>query len=207
MLLTVSNSVLYWVNPVVTAGPPPQSAMKHAACSSYHRNTGGNYKYYKSLLCLQNTRTKEVLHLTALQYRMLELVLEIDAICKKHDIVYYLAGGSVLGAVRHKGFIPWDDDIDIMMTRQAFAKFQDVCGIEMADDREIITMINTPCHTKVTIKYMNKSTSQFFRSQVLDTTGCGIWCPLHPWLFPVWYWDFPMSFSLKAASFMALWPS
>lgn len=75
---------------------------------------------------------------------MLELVLEIDAICRKHDIVYYLSGGSVLGAVRHKGFIPWDDDIDIMMTRQAFAKFQEVCATEMADDREIITMMNTP---------------------------------------------------------------
>lgn len=112
--------------------------------------------------------------MTALQYRMLELVLEIDAICKKHDIVYYLAGGSVLGAVRHKGFIPWDDDIDIMMTRDAFNKFQEVCATEMADNREIITMMNTPCHTKVTIKYMNKSTCQFFRSQVLDTTGCGI---------------------------------
>lgn len=112
--------------------------------------------------------------MTPLQYRMLELVLEIDEICQKHDIVYYLAGGSVLGAVRHKGFIPWDDDIDIMMTRQNFLKFQKACETEMRDDREIITMINTPCHTKVTIKYMNKSTCQFFRSQVLDTTGCGI---------------------------------
>ncbi|MBQ8732151.1 MAG: LicD family protein [Oscillospiraceae bacterium] len=112
--------------------------------------------------------------MTALQQRMLELVLEVDAICKKHRIVYYLSGGSVLGAVRHKGFIPWDDDIDIMMTREEFAKFQQVCSTELAADRELITQINTPCHTKVTIKYMNKSTSQFFRSQVLDTTGCGI---------------------------------
>ena len=112
--------------------------------------------------------------MTDLQYEMLKLVLEIDAICKKHGIVYYLTGGSVLGAVRHKGFIPWDDDIDIMMTRQEFEKFQKACETDMADDREIITMMNTPCHTKVTIKYMNKTTSQFFRSQVLDTTGCGI---------------------------------
>ena len=105
---------------------------------------------------------------------MLELVLEIDEICKKHNITYYLTGGSVLGAVRHKGFIPWDDDVDIMMTRDAFNQFCKVCETEMRDDREIITMINTPCHTKITIKYMNKNTSQFFRSQVLDYTGCGI---------------------------------
>ncbi|MBQ3202444.1 MAG: LicD family protein [Clostridia bacterium] len=112
--------------------------------------------------------------MTPLQSRMLELVLEIDEICKKHNITYYLTGGSVLGAVRHKGFIPWDDDVDIMMTRDAFRQFCKVCETEMRDDREIITMINTPCHTKITIKYMNKNTSQFFRSQVLDYTGCGI---------------------------------
>ena len=112
--------------------------------------------------------------MTDLQDKMLELVLEIDAICKKNNIVYYLTGGSVLGAVRHGGFIPWDDDIDIMMTRQEFEKFQKACETDMADNREIISMMNTPCHTKVTIKYMNKTTSQFFRSQVLDTTGCGI---------------------------------
>ena len=126
------------------------------------------------LACIYEAKGKVVCSLTPLQYRMLELVLEIDDICRRSGIIYYLAGGSVLGAVRHKGFIPWDDDIDIMMTRQEFAKFQKVCETEMRDDREIITMINTPCHTKVTIKYMNKSTSQFFRSQVLDTTGCGI---------------------------------
>ena len=112
--------------------------------------------------------------MTDLQNKMLELVLEIDEICRKNNITYYLTGGSVLGAVRHGGFIPWDDDIDIMMTRQEFDKFVKACETDMADDREIISMMNTPCHTKVTIKYMNKTTSQFFRSQVLDTTGCGI---------------------------------
>ncbi len=113
--------------------------------------------------------------MTELQQEMFRLVLEIDAICRKHEIVYYLAGGSVLGAVRHQGFIPWDDDIDIMMTRQSFNKFRQACEAgAMGDDREIINHVDTPCHTKVTIKYMNKTTSQFFRSQVLDTTGCGI---------------------------------
>lgn len=55
-----------------------------------------------------------------------EMLEYIDCICKNNDIQYYLAYGSVLGAVRHNGIIPWDDDIDIMMTRQNYEKFSTV---------------------------------------------------------------------------------
>ena len=52
-----------------------------------------------------------------MQEGLLTLLKEFDAICKKHDITYYLEGGSLLGAVRHKGFIPWDDDVDLGIPR------------------------------------------------------------------------------------------
>ncbi len=60
----------------------------------------------------------------------LDLLNEFTRVCQKHDIKFFAAGGTLLGAVRHKGYIPWDDDIDLMMVRSEYDRLCDVASKE-----------------------------------------------------------------------------
>ncbi len=59
-----------------------------------------------------------------MQDKMLEILLYFKKFCDEHNLMFYLAGGSAIGALRHKGFIPWDDDIDCFMLRADYEKFK-----------------------------------------------------------------------------------
>lgn len=66
------------------------------------------------------------LSLREIKQEEMKLLLKLDAICKENNLCYTLAGGTLLGAVRHSGFIPWDDDIDVGMPRNDYNKFLEI---------------------------------------------------------------------------------
>ena len=67
------------------------------------------------------------------QMVMLEMVKELDRICRKYDIPYFLYGGTLLGAIRHNGFIPWDDDLDVGLMRKDYLRLIDVLPDELPE--------------------------------------------------------------------------
>lgn len=82
---------------------------------------------------LRNRFNPDGSDLRKMQLRMLEMLKYIDAICTKNGIKYWLSSGTCLGAVRHGGFIPWDDDVDIEMERKDYKKLIKILRNEPGD--------------------------------------------------------------------------
>ena len=72
----------------------------------------------------------EFRNVKSVQKIILEVMKYIDSLCRSHGITYYIMGGTALGAVRHGGFIPWDDDLDIFMTPTEYEKFKKAFEVE-----------------------------------------------------------------------------
>lgn len=95
---------------------------------------------------LRNRFNPEGSALRRQQMRMLKILDAVDACCRKHNIPYWLCYGTLLGAARHKGFIPWDDDLDIMMLRKDYLRLIKILPSELPEDFVLQTTDTDPCY-------------------------------------------------------------
>ena len=105
-----------------------------------------------------------------LQQKMLDMVCEIDTICQKHKISYCLFAGSGLGAERHKGFIPWDDDADIIMTLENYEKFLEVFDQEAIENRVLNCLEKNTDYPFTYARYVDTQTTAIQRHTAFG--GC-----------------------------------
>ena len=96
--------------------------------------------------------------LRKVQLRILDIMIEIDKICRKHDIKYWLDGGTLLGAVRHGGFIPWDDDLDICMMQKDYERFIEIAPKELPKHLFLQTPQTDPSYKFNLSKIRDKNT-------------------------------------------------
>ncbi len=101
--------------------------------------------------------------LRTLQLNLLEMLIEIDRICKKYDIKYSIDGGTLLGAVRHSGFIPWDDDIDVIMRREEYEKFYKACRKNLDKTRFFLQEYRTDRHYRWGYEKLRRKNTEFVR--------------------------------------------
>lgn len=118
-------------------------------------------------ICLNELQLKQ------LQGVMLAILGDIVSVCDEHHIVYTLGGGSALGAVRHHGFIPWDDDIDINMPREEFERFIPLFSEKYHDKYWIHTPENTKNFNLLLSRIRLKGTSLVTREDFFNEE-CGV---------------------------------
>ena len=92
------------------------------------------------------------------QNKILEIIKYIDFLCREHNIIYYIMGGTALGAVRHRGFIPWDDDLDIFMTPENYEKFKIVFKQKQSEKFILQEWKTTPNYLEYAKVRMNGTT-------------------------------------------------
>ncbi len=93
---------------------------------------------------MENDQKDNEVQTKKIQKELMPLLHEVKRVCEEHDIPYFLCAGSTLGAVRHGGFIPWDDDIDIGMLRRDYIEFLEVARRELGEGFLLIDANDTP---------------------------------------------------------------
>ncbi len=115
----------------------------------------------------------------------LELLSDIDAVCQKYNLQYFAGWGTMLGAVRHKGFVPWDDDMDIMMKRSDYNKLMSVLPKELPDSYRVYHAMSEEGHDLFWGCVTNADTISIEENRLHKFHNCPFWVGID--IFPLDY--------------------
>ncbi len=145
----------------------------------------------------ENQILAEIHQLQALELAILKDVAEV---CKKHDIKFFLGEGTLLGAIRHKGFIPWDDDVDLIMERSEYERFLKVAQQELGENYQVQHPTTVENYWSPFIKVRKLTGDLSFRQHHIAhlTENNGPYIDI----FPMEYVPQKMSFKIKKTGFL-----
>ena len=110
----------------------------------------------------------------------LDIFQEFDRICKKYSLNYFVLGGALIGAIRHKGFIPWDDDLDIGMMREDMIRFLKVAPRELAGKYYIHDGISDPDYYAPIVRIRDNNSTGICKIDLNRKSNNGIFIEIYP---------------------------
>jgi len=123
---------------------------------------------------MNDTCIKEFRHI------QIDMLKQFISICNDNQLRYYLLGGSCLGAVRHAGFIPWDDDIDVGMPREDFERFSAIAKEQLPEHLFFQTNTSDPEYINVFAKLRNSNTTYIETSAKNLNINHGVYIDIFP---------------------------
>lgn len=146
--------------------------------------------------------------LEGLQKTQIEILNVIDRVCRENNLHYSLYAGTLLGAVRHKGFIPWDDDLDICMSREDYNRFFTAWNQEKPEGYILQNKENTPAFTQSFTKIRKDHTTFLQSEKEANAYHTGIFVDIFPIdripdgkVYRIFYWWNCMCFQLLMREF------
>lgn len=126
-----------------------------------------------------NLRTLSDDDIRRVQSVLLDMLCDLDALCRKHSISYFLCGGTALGAVRHGGFIPWDEDVDVGMPRRDYDRLTELLLAEYGDKYWVQSIWNNENYDLPFLKIRKKGT-RFIEIFESDPAHAGVFIDIYP---------------------------
>lgn len=115
-----------------------------------------------------------------MQTIQLSILRDFRDFCSKHQLRYYLAYGTLLGAIRHKGYIPWDDDIDLMMPRPDYLKFIELFSQTSQGSLEVVSIQNNPDYFATFGKIIDTRTIMYQEYGQIEKVDIGVYIDIFP---------------------------